>query len=336
MNQAQYLERNRLREMLFSPDFPALKNQYFIDLFRYQVQYNELYGEFCQLLNINIDSIKNIDQIPHLPISFFKSHEVKSRNDSPKLFFKSSGTTGMSFSKHALFEEELYIDSFLADFHFAYGNPTNYCYLFLLPGYMEREGSSLIYMCEKLRNLSQYPDSGFYLKSNDQLLSIISKNKEQNIPTMLFGVSFAFVDLAEEGLFDFSHCILIETGGMKGRRKEPTRNELHNLYRQHFNVSDIHSEYGMTELLSQAYSKGNGRFNPSPKMHISVFESDDPLTQTSIGNTGALHIIDGANIDSCAFIATQDLAKLHPDGTFEIIGRFDHSDLRGCSLLIAP
>lgn len=335
MNHAQIQERSRLRQMLFSPNFPAHKNQYFLELFQYQFTYNSLYSEFCRLLKIDPSSIKNIDQIPHLPISFFKTHEVTSRLDEPKLFFRSSGTTGMSFSKHLLFEEELYVDSFLADFQFAYGNPADYCYLFLLPGYMEREGSSLIYMCEKLRQLSKYKESGFYLRSNDELLSIIAQNKLQNIPTILLGVSFAFVDLAEEGTFDFSHCILMETGGMKGRRIEPTRQELHTLYRTHFNVNDIHSEYGMTELLSQAYSKANGLFTPSPKMHVSIVETDDPFAHVKTGKTGGLNIMDGANIDSCAFIATQDLAKLHPNGTFEIMGRFDHSDIRGCSLLIA-
>lgn len=335
MNQAQIQERSRLRQTLFSPNFPALKNQYFLELFQYQFKYNQLYSEFCQLLKIAPTTIKNIDDIPHLPISFFKSHSVQSRPDQPIIYFRSSGTTGMSFSRHPLFEEDLYIESFLADFQFAYGNPADYCFLFLLPGYMEREGSSLIYMCEKLRQISKYKESGFYLRSNNQLLSIIANNKTKQIPTILLGVSFAFVDLAEEGTFDFSHCILMETGGMKGRRIEPTREQLHKLYRKQFNVTDIHSEYGMTELLSQAYSKANGLFVPSPKMHIQIVEPDDPFSHAKIGQTGGLNIIDGANIDSCAFIATQDLAKLHPDGKFEIMGRFDHSDIRGCSLLIA-
>lgn len=334
MNQAQIIERNTLKYRLASSDFSAQKEDYFLALFAYQYKYNELYAEFCNLLKISPQTVTSISQIPHLPISFFKSHTVVSRKDQASLFFKSSGTTGMSFSKHALFEEQLYIDSFLSDFKFAYGNPADYCFLFLLPGYMEREGSSLIYMCEHLRKLSKYTSSGFYLKSNQELLQIIAHNKEAQIPTMLFGVSFAFVDLTEEGVFDFSSCILMETGGMKGRRVEPTRQELHALYRNHFQIIDMHSEYGMTELLSQAYSKADGKFIPSPKMHISIYESDDPMQQAPIGKTGAINIMDGANIDSCAFIATQDLGKINADGSFEIIGRFDHSDLRGCSLLL--
>ena len=335
MNAAQKQERNALKQMLFSPDFLHQKSDYFLRLFRYQYTYNPLYGEFCRLLGKNPEQISDFTQIPHLPISFFKTHKVSSRTDEATLIFESSGTTGTIPSRHLLYDEDLYIQSFLADFTFAYGNPQQFCFLFLLPGYMERQGSSLIYMAEYLKNISPYSQSGFYLRSNEALLDCIAENKERSIPTILWGVSFALLDLAESGKFDFSHCIVMETGGMKGRRIEPTREALHACYSKQFGIQDTHSEYGMTELLSQAYSKGKGKFIPSPKMHISIFESEDPLTETANEKTGRLHIIDGANIDSCAFIATQDLGKKYADGSFEIVGRMDHSDLRGCSLLTA-
>jgi len=335
MEQVYLQHRARLRQRVFLPATEQERDAYFLDLFAFQYTYNGLYRNFCDLLGKGPGNVLRRQAIPFLPISFFKTHTVQSGRWQPVLRFSSSGTGGMQTSSHLLHEETLYTDSFLHAFRQFYGDPAGYAFFFLLPSYMEREGSSLIYMCEQLRLRSPYPESGFYLHADEALLSAVETCKKKNIPILLLGVSFALLDLAESGQFDFSGCIVMETGGMKGRRTEPTRAELHEIYCRQFNVKHIHSEYGMTELLSQAYSKGEGLFEAPPWMDIQIFDTDDPFSPSAPGKTGAIHVTDGANIDTCAFIATQDLGKKYEDGRFEVLGRFDHSDVRGCSLLIA-
>jgi len=334
MDKGYLQHRERLRSRVFAPAGEAEREAYFLDLFAFQFTYNVLYQHFCRLLGKNLQNVQNVADIPFMPISFFKSQELKTGSWPTTLSFSSSGTTGADTSRHALLEEPLYIQSFTEAFRLFYGEPSGFAFFFLLPSYMERKGSSLIYMCEKLQHMSPYPQSGFYLQARGPMLKGIEECKKNGIPVMLLGVSFALLDLAESGSFDLSGCIVMETGGMKGRRREPTRAELHEIYCRQFNVEHIHSEYGMTELLSQAYSKGGGLFGTPPWLKVCVFETDDPLSPAPTGKTGALYLMDGANIDSCAFIATQDLGKMHPDGTFEVLGRFDHSDVRGCSLLL--
>lgn len=335
MDQAYLQHRARLRQRVFLPATEQERDAYFLDLFAFQYTYNPLYRQFCDLLGRNPHNVRQRQAIPFLPVSFFKTHTVQSGSWEPALRFSSSGTAGMQTSSHLLYEETLYTDSFLHAFTRFYGDPATFAFFFLLPSYMEREGSSLIYMCEQLRRRSRFEQSGFYLHADEALLNAIDTCKKQDIPILLLGVSFALLDLAESGQHDFSDCIVMETGGMKGRRTEPTRTELHEIYCRQFNVPHIHSEYGMTELLSQAYSKGEGLFEAPPWMDIQIFDTDDPFSATANGKTGAIHVIDGANIDTCAFIATQDLGKKHADGRFEVLGRFDYSDVRGCSLLIA-
>lgn len=306
-----------------------------MELFHYQCAKNGLYSRFVHLLGLTPDMVTGIDKIPYLPIEFFKNNIVTCRpDDEPQQVFTSSSTTGTGTSKHYVYDVELYEQSFIKGFELFYGPVSDYCILALLPSYLEREGSSLIYMAEKLIQLSNNHESGFYLNNTDQLVLKLEGRNTLHEKTLLLGVSFALLNLAEHyKLYTEPNCIVMDTGGMKGRRKEITRQELHETLCEAFRSSVIHSEYGMTELLSQAYSKGNGMYQTPPWMRISLRDINDPFAKVATGGTGGINIIDLANIDSCAFIATTDIGRMHKNGQFEVLGRYDFSDVRGCNLM---
>ncbi|SHI95341.1 LuxE/PaaK family acyltransferase [Flavobacterium haoranii] len=303
-------------------------------VFRFQYENNLVYQEFCNFLKRNPSNVKSVIDIPFLPIQFFKSHEVLSSKESIQQTFTSSRTTGMQTSKHHVTDISLYEISYRKGFSEFYGNIENYCVLALLPSYLEREGSSLIYMIEDLIELSNHPDSGFYLHNYNELIQKLEEldNAGQNV--LLIGVTYALLDLVEQHQFDLKNTIIMETGGMKGKRKEMIREELHTILCNGFGVPTIHSEYGMTELLSQAYSLGNGIFECPPWMQIIIRDPEDALTLLPQGKNGGINVIDLANINSCSFIATQDLGKKYPNHSFEVLGRFDNSDIRGCNLMV--
>lgn len=305
-----------------------------LDVFRFQYQNNQVYHQFCNHLGKTPKTVSLTREIPFLPISFFKTHAVRSTEQEAETIFTSSGTTKTSTSKHFVPEIELYEKSFLSAFYKFYGSPKEFCILALLPSYLEREGSSLIYMVNDLINKSAHPSSGFYLHNLDELHQNLLKLEQKGTKCLLIGVSFALLDLAERFSMNLQNTIIMETGGMKGRRKELIREELHQLLQKGLGVEKVHSEYGMTELLSQAYSKGNGIFKTPPWMKIITRDTEDPLAIQSAGKTGGINVIDLANIYSCSFIATQDLGKAYPNGTFEVLGRFDDSDIRGCNLMV--
>jgi phenylacetate-coenzyme A ligase PaaK-like adenylate-forming protein len=309
-------------------------NSMALQVFRHQAKHCAVYRDFLQGLKTKIDVITNISQIPFLPIEFFKSHRVVSSGSPEQVTFTSSGTTGIITSRHFVTDVTWYTESFRKAFQLFYGDITNYTVLALLPSYLEREGSSLIYMADDLIKQSNDADSGFFLYNHEELYRQLIKQQLTKKPTLLIGVTFALLDFIEQYQFNFPELIVMETGGMKGRRKEMIREELHDTLCAGFGVDMIHSEYGMTELLSQAYSKGNGIFECPPWMKIITRDTNDPITPLSNGQTGGINIIDLANINSCSFIATQDLGRVQPDGSFEVLGRFDNSDIRGCNLLI--
>ncbi|WP_284652710.1 LuxE/PaaK family acyltransferase [Flavobacterium terrisoli] len=305
-----------------------------LKVFRFQYENNLVYREFCDFLNIDVQKVKSLQQIPFLPIQFFKSHNVVSNSNPIQETFTSSGTTGMITSKHLVTDVSLYEQSYRLAFSEFYGNIEDYAVLALLPSYLERSGSSLIYMVKDLIELSNNEHSGFYLRNYDELISKLIEldNSGQNV--ILIGVTYALLDLIEQQNFQLKNTIIMETGGMKGKRKEIIREELHEILCQGFGVSSIHSEYGMTELLSQAYSLGNGIFECPAWMQILVRDPEDALTYVDYGKTGGVNVIDLANINSCSFIATQDLGKKYANNSFEVLGRFDNSDIRGCNLMV--
>ena len=299
-------------------------------LFKEQSQKCQPYKQYLQFLKTDIESISYLAEIPFLPIQFFKTHSVIANEKKPAIRFSSSGTTGMERSQHLVADLSLYEYSFRTAFELFYGDIEKYRFLALLPSYLEREGSSLIYMCEDFIKRSKHPQSGFYLNNLGELSKILKEDK----PTILLGVTYALLDLAELGPFQLNNTIIMETGGMKGKRKEMLKDELHQTLSNAYGVDLIHSEYGMTELLSQAYSKGNGRFSTPHWMRVFCRDIEDPFSLSRSEKTGGLNIIDLANINSCAFIATQDLGRVYTDQTFEILGRFEQSDIRGCNLLV--
>ena len=305
-----------------------------LKVFRYQYENNKVYNNFCKLLNTEVGRVKSIQQIPFLPIQFFKSHEVVSNNDPVQATFSSSGTTGMITSKHLVTNVSIYEESYRKGFADFYGNIEDYVVLALLPSYLERDGSSLIYMVEDLIKLSNRTESGFYLHNHDELIKnlIALDNAGQNV--ILIGVTYALLDLIEKQKFQLKNTIIMETGGMKGKRKEMIREELHEQLCAGFGVTAIHSEYGMTELLSQAYSLGEGIFECPSWIQILLRDTEDALSYVGTGKTGGINVIDLANINSCSFIATQDLGKKYANNSFEVLGRFDNSDIRGCNLMV--
>lgn len=305
-----------------------------LKVFRFQYENNLVYKDFCDLLNVTVSTVKSLEQIPFLPIQFFKSHQVLSNTNAIEETFTSSGTTGMITSKHLVTDASLYEESYRKGFSQFYGNIEDYVVLALLPSYLEREGSSLIYMVEDLIALSNHPESGFYLHNHDELIENLIKLDQSGQNVILIGVTYALLDLIEKQSFQLQNTIIMETGGMKGKRKEMIREELHEQLCNGFGVSVIHSEYGMTELLSQAYSLGNGVFECPSWMQILLRDTEDALTYVPNGKTGGINVIDLANINSCSFIATQDLGKKNPNNSFEVLGRFDNSDIRGCNLMV--
>ncbi len=305
-----------------------------LKVFRSQHENNLVYRDFCNHLNVDKHKVKSLEQIPFLPIQFFKSHKVISSADAIQETFTSSGTTGMTTSKHFVTDITLYEESYRKAFTEFYGNIEDYIILALLPSYLERDGSSLIYMVDDLIKLSNNPESGFYLNQYEALSKklIDLDNAGQNV--ILIGVTYALLDLVEQKKFSLKNTIIMETGGMKGKRKEMIREELHDKLCEGFGVAQIHSEYGMTELLSQAYSLGNGVFECPLWMQILVRDTEDALTYINDRKTGGINVIDLANLNSCSFIATQDLGKKNPNNSFEVLGRFDNSDIRGCNLMV--
>ncbi len=304
-----------------------------LEVFQYQFDNNAVYRSFCDLLYKHPADIQRLEDIPFLPIEFFKSKKVLSTSKKPQAIFTSSGTTGSQTSKHLVTNLKHYEQSFNNGFNHFYGPVEDYVVLGLLPSYLERKGSSLIYMVNDFIAQSKHTESGFYLNQLDELAEKLNTLDQSGKKILLIGVSFALLDLVEKHQFSFKNTIVMETGGMKGRRKELIRSELHAILKKGFGISHLHSEYGMTELLSQAYSKGDGVFSCPPWMKVFTRDTEDALRLVQ-KQTGGMNIIDLANYHSCSFIATQDLGKVHANGSFEILGRFDRSDIRGCNLLV--
>ncbi len=304
-----------------------------LDLFQYQYEHNGVYHQWVDQLGIDPQTTNRLEGIPFLPISFFKSHEIVTGSLPPgALFFESSGTTGSINSRHYVSDQVLYRESLIEGFRACYGDPQDWAILALLPSYLERQNASLVYMARTLMDRSQHPANGFFLNEWDTLASRIESLEAAGQPVLLLGVSFALIDFAEKYPKKLEHTIVMETGGMKGRREEWTRKQLHDFLKAAWKLDSIHSEYGMTELLSQAYAPSNGIFQPSRTMKVLVRDLNDPLEVNTSGS-GALNMIDLANVHSCAFIAAEDLGTVYKDGCFEVLGRMDHSALRGCSLM---
>lgn len=304
-----------------------------IETFNQQFCHVKVYHDYVSLLGINPNNVKTIEQIPFLPIQFFKTHTVIAENQNPQITFTSSGTTGSETSKHHVSNLSIYEESFTRGFKHFYGNPSDYCILALLPAYLERTGSSLIYMADSLIKQSGNKHSGFYLNQYDQLAQTMKQFDAEGQKCLLLGVSFALLDMTEKFQLNLQNTTIMETGGMKGRRKEILREELHATLCKSFGVEAIHSEYGMTELLSQAYSKGNGIFACPPWMRVLIRETSDPLSVHISGN-GAINIIDLANQNSCAFIQTEDAGRAFANRTFSVQGRMENAPMRGCNLLV--
>ena len=314
-----------------------------LEIFQFQYRHNPVYKAYADLLKINPAKIASVAEIPFLPIRFFKTHSIKTTEFEPQQEFESSGTGGTVNSHHFVKDIELYRQSFLRGFELVYGPVNEWCILGLLPSYLERENSSLVFMVKELMERSRFPTSSFYLYDHDKLYTRLKELESAGQRTLLIGVSFALLDFSEKYSLPLQHTIIVETGGMKGRKEELVRTELHELLSGRFGVSDIHSEYGMTELLSQAYSKGSGIFNSPPWMKVLIRDEEDPLSiepgavsrEPGVGTAirGAINVIDLANVYSCAFIATDDAGMLYGDGNFEVTGRLDNSDVRGCSLM---
>jgi hypothetical protein len=306
-----------------------------LQVFRFQFENNSIYGAWTRSLKIDPSGVKALAEIPYLPIEFFKNFEVVSSPIARQtVTFTSSATTSQQPSKHYVNKIEWYERSFLEGFRLFYGDPKQYCFLALLPNYLQRGGSSLVYMCDKLIRESEHADSGFFLEDTELLITKINSLKETGQKTILIGVSYALMDLCDRNVELDENFIVMETGGMKGRRKELLKPELHAYLKKGFKISKVHSEYGMTELLSQAYSQGDGLFRTPPWMKVLTREIDDPLNFRTDNRTGGINVIDLANLHSCSFIATKDLGRIHADGSLELMGRYDDSDVRGCNLMV--
>lgn len=307
-----------------------------IEIFKYQYHHNNVYRDYVDAIKVSVDSVSSISAIPFLPIKFFKSHKIVSGRFDAEKIFESSGTTDTVNSKHYIKSLQLYEQSFFKGFEAVYGDVKNLCVIGLLPSYLERDNSSLVYMVNALINKSGHPSSGFYLNEYENLAEALIALEQQRQPTLLIGVTFALLDFAKKYPIPLQHTKVMETGGMKGRRKEMIRVAVQQQLKDAFQVKHIHSEYGMTELLSQAYSQGDGIFTTPSWMKILVRDEEDPLSvykQSNKKQRGVINVIDLANIHSCSFIATDDLGVLYVDGSFEVLGRMDNSDIRGCSLL---
>ena len=305
-----------------------------LSVFQYQAAHNELYARYLQLLGRSVDQIRTLSDIPFLPISFFKQHTIRTGSWSPQTIFTSSATTGQIPSQHLVRDPEWYLQQARRGFAQFYGDPSDWCVLALLPSYLERSGSSLVAMADHFIQLSPYQESGFFLHDFAELSEKLTICRAQGYKTLLLGVSFALLDFAEEHPMDLSGITIMETGGMKGRRKELTRAELHETLKKAFSVDAIHSEYGMTELFSQAYASGGTYFHPADTMRVLTMEINDPFCPAGAGRTGVLNIVDLVNLDTCSFIQTEDVGKVAADGTFEVLGRLDIAEMRGCNLMV--
>ncbi|MBK8498820.1 MAG: acyl transferase [Flavobacteriales bacterium] len=321
-------------ERLFQVEGPDAFNALALDLFRLHAMQNPVYRAFLGGLRIAADQVDSVDRIPHLPITLFRQHRVLLEGLEPEVTFTSSGTTGAVTSSHHVPWPDLYERSFITSFKAVYGDPRAWRILALLPAYLERSGSSLVYMAEKLIRLSGDPLSGTCLYRYDELAEVLRRSETEGRKTLLLGVPFALLDLAEQHPMPLKHTLIMETGGMKGRRPEIVREELHRILKQAFGVPTVHSEYGMTELLSQAWSTGDGLYRCPPWMQVRIRDVNDPFASVPFGRTGGIDVIDLCNIASCPFISTQDLGRMNPDGSFQVLGRFDRSDIRGCNLLV--
>lgn len=310
-----------------------------LETFRYQYENIEIYRKFVDYLKVNPDEINELTKIPFLPIEMFKNHQIVDKNVSADLYFQSSGTTQMNLSKHFIADENIYQESIYKSFEQFIGKPEEFIFLGLLPSYLEKQNSSLIYMVDYLMKKSAKPENGYFLYNHSDLFELLNTLKDKKV--ILFGVSFALLDFLDfcnsnAPTLQYSNTLtIIETGGMKGRKEEMTKDELLKILQEGFKTDKIYSEYSMTELLSQAYSLGENVYQCPNWMRILVRNAEDPFNYEKEGRTGAINIIDLANIHSCAFIATQDLGKTLPDSKFQVLGRIDHSDIRGCSLLVS-
>ncbi|MFN4083356.1 MAG: acyl transferase [Bacteroidia bacterium] len=304
-----------------------------LQVFHHQIITNSIYSNYCTNIKCNWQQIKSLQQIPFLPIGFFKTHQIICSNIKEQIVFSSSSTTGKGESKHYVSNLNFYYTSFLNHFEKVFGSTENYTILGLLPGYLERKNSSLVYMVNSLMQKSNKPLNGFYLKNFKELYDAICLLEQNNSLYILFGVTHALLDFSEEFKPKINIGKIIETGGMKGRKREMIREELYNILKQNFGLNQIYSEYGMTELLSQAYSFHNGKYQCAPWMKVFITDINDPFTFLPEGKNGIINVIDLANLNSCSFIQTEDIGKLNPDGTFEVLGRIDNSDMRGCSLM---
>jgi len=326
------------KHSIFNLQSPSEFNEIARSLFRYQYKNNKIYRSFVNALSVSESQVYHLEQIPFLPVSFFKTHKIVTGDFVEEVIFESSGTTGAETSRHYVADTDLYEQSFTKGLELFYGDLSKYAVFALLPSYLDRKNSSLVYMVEKILYKSNRQMGGFFLKNLESLQQQLLEAQRLGLKIMLFGVTFALLDMAENFPVNIPDAIIIETGGMKGRRKELTRMELHEKLCHSFGVAKIHSEYGMTELLSQAWSKGDGIFRCPPWMKIMIADTNDPLSFLETGRTGGINIIDLANFHSCSFIATQDLGRVFEDEStgaesFEVLGRFDNSDIRGCSLL---
>lgn len=305
-----------------------------LEVFRYQYENVEVYRQYVTELGVKVQDVQTITQIPFLPISFFKTQKVVADEQFAELIFESSGTTGTVNSKHYITHPYIYEKSLLKGFEQAFGDPKAYCFVALLPNYLERQNSSLVYMVNQLMGESQHPKNGFYLYNHEELYATLQELEAKKQPTLLFGVSFALLDFAEKYALSLRNVKIIETGGMKGRRKEITRAELHETLCQAFGTTQIYSEYGMTELLSQAYSQKQDEYHCPAWLRVLLREVNDPFSFVKQGEKGGINVIDLANLYSCSFIETQDLGCINANGSFSVLGRFDTSDVRGCNLMV--
>lgn len=333
MNFKTQIKQRLLQQGGFSFDEIAIK------LFRFQARHNQVYASFLEHLRVDPKEVRHLTQIPFLPISFFKSQEVATGAVSPEVIFLSSGTTQSSRSRHLVADVKFYLEHAARIFQSFYGSLSDYVFIGMLPSYQEQGSSSLILMVEHFMRKSGQPELYFFRHRQPALFAAAAKARQSNRKVVLIGVTYALLDLAADATAEerasLSDLLLMETGGMKGRRKELIRAEVHEELQAAFGVPAVHSEYGMTELLSQAYSSGQGIFRSPPSLKVLLRDPNDPLDVSLHRTSGGINIIDLANVDSCAFLETQDLGRLHPDGSFEVLGRFDNSDLRGCSLLLA-
>lgn len=326
--------RSSLADKIFDVSNESQFNELALEIFQFQFTHNPVYKSWCDSLNRTPANVKHLNQVPFLPVEFFKNFPIKSWQGDPITTFSSSGTTGQITSQHHVADTYIYERSLMKGFQLEYGKPSDWIIIGLLPAYLERQGSSLVYMTDILIRESGQHESGFYLNNYEELALLLRRLKDNNKKVWLIGVSFALLDMAEKQPEAWENLVVVETGGMKGRRREMIRTDLHETIRSKWRIARLHSEYGMTELFSQAWMNDSGRFHTPPWMKVMIRETNDPFSYAENGKTGGINVVDLANLDSCAFISTSDLGKKFTDETFDVLGRFDHSDVRGCNLMV--